>query len=449
MTFARTDTTTENKKLADLPTIYENETVNVDYLNDLGSYFDDHFAFRNNLVNLDSIIQSNIFDVSNSDTVIKGENGWLYYSDTLNDYLGSNTLSDRGIYNIVSNISIIQKYVEDRGADFVFTIAPNKNSLYDDNMPYYYSVKASENKNINSLSPLLSSNNINYSDLFSLFENYDETLYLKRDSHWNNKGAMLAYNEIMNKLGYEHNDYSSVKAVRTKTEYGDLNKMLYPVSGEPEWNYYYQYDYSYKYKNDAKSVEDPWIETTGNGTNGKLLMFRDSFGNTLLPFFAEEFSEAYFSKATPYSIEEFMDKYNPNCVVIEKVERNLDEFASAPPLLTGSSADINVKKNAETNTTLSVENTELSSSYLSVSGVVDEKYIETQTNIYINVNLNGKDTAYRAFNLSDDSTDNGYLLYLPKSEFENSTSVKFDVIVENNGTFCNVKSVTTDLSKLY
>ena len=448
MTFAPTTATTENKKLSELPSLYD-DGVNVNYLGDLGEYFGDHFAFRNAMVNADSLIQGSVFGVSNASTVVKGENGWLYYTDTLNDYLGKNTLSDRGIYNIASNLSIIQKYVEDKGADFVFTIAPNKNSLYGENMPYYYQKKASDKKNINSLSPLLESTEINYTDLFSLFESQSETLYLKRDSHWNNKGAMLAYNAIMNTLGREHDDYVTTESLRTKTEYGDLNKMLYPLSAQPEWNYYYQKDYCYKYKTKTESVEDAWIETENKNGNGSLLMFRDSFGNTLLPFFAEEFEKAYFSKTTPYSIEEYMDEYQPACVVIEKVERNIDEFAYAPPLMTGTtveqSGDV---KSESTDTTLNVGTTEINASYLEVSGVVDEKYIETETDIYINVTADGKKTTYRAFNVSDDSTDNGYLLYLPKDKLSSVKSVDIEVIVDNSGTLTSVKSDSADIRKL-
>lgn len=448
MTFARTDTTTENKKLSEMPSLYD-DGVNVDYLSDLGGYFEDHFAFRNAMVNADSLIQSGVFDVSNMSTVVKGKNGWLYYTDTLNDYLGKNTMSERGIYNVAHNLSIVEEYVEGNGADFIVTIAPNKNSLYGENMPYYYSKKASDKKNINSLSPLLKSSNINYTDLFTLFENQSETLYLKRDSHWNNKGAMLAYNELMDDLGRDHDDYSTTESLRTKTEYGDLNKMLYPLSAQPEWNYYYQKNYTYKYITETESVEDAWIETESKNGSGKLLMFRDSFGNTLLPFFAEEFEKAYFSKTTPYSIEDYMSEYNPDCVVIEKVERNIDEFASAPPLMTGTRVNPGKVANSEsTVTTLSVGNAEINVNYLALSGVVDNKYIDTNTDIYVNITADGKKTTYKAFNVSDDSTDNGYLLYLSKSIISEAKSVTVEIIVDNNGELTSVKSDDINIGNL-
>ena len=161
--------------------------------------------------------------------------------------------------------------------------------------------------------------------MFSLFKNQKEVLYLKRDSHWNNKGAVLAYNAILGQAGIEHEDYRDIWAVRLKTEYGDLGRMLYPVTAEPEWNYFYEKKHMFSYVTDTKSVEEAWIETENSQGSGNLLMFRDSFGNTLLPLMADTFSKGYFSKGVPQNIAGYMEMYNPDVVVFEKVERNIKE----------------------------------------------------------------------------------------------------------------------------
>ncbi len=448
MSFMPTQSTTENKKLKNLPVLYDKK-INVNYLNDLGEYFGDRFAFRTHMVNADSLVQGNVFGVSNMNTVVKGKNGWLYYTDTLDDYRRKNVLSERGVYNIASNLGIVQDFVNSKGSKLAVTIPPNKNSLYDGDMPYYYSKKAGVKKNMDKLNPLIKSGNLNYADLFEVFNNNYETLYLKRDSHWNNKGAMLAYNRIMDSLKREHNDYSETKSERKKTEYGDLNKMMYPLSAEPEWNYYYDYKDKYKYLTKTKSVEDPWIETENKNAEGTLLMFRDSFGNTLIPFFAREFKNSYFSKAAPYLIEELMNFYNPDCVVIEKVERNIDEFASQPPVMTSLAAVIpELEKNYKSETSLKADKTQLSASYFTLSGVVDKKFIKDCSNIYLSVISDGVKTSYKAFNISDKNGDNGYLLYLPKSEYENAKKIDVEVVAEYKGEFKKVKKSSVNLTPI-
>lgn len=449
MIVAPTNSTTENKRLAEFPSATKNGKFNINYLSEAGDYFSDHFAFRNYLVNTNSVIQGSVFNVTDINTLVKGDDGWLFYSDTLNDYLGKNTMSERGIFNVAQNLDIIQKYVEDKGAEFVFTIAPNKNSLYDKNMPYYYRKKASNKSNIKALTPLIKSSKLKYCDLFSLFKSQNETLYLKRDSHWNNKGAMLAFDKIMNQLGHEHRDYSADKVTRKNTEYGDLNKMMYPISAEPEWNYYYPSLKDYKYTTKTKSVEDPYIEIENENGFGTLLMFRDSFGNTLLPFFANEFEKACFSKGTPYAIEEYMNTQNPDYVVIEKVERNIDQLASEPPIITPVETKIKSGiQNVKSKTDLSVNKSEYNMMYLTLGGKIDNKYIKTDSKIYIRITAEGAASVYNAFGISDDNGDNGYMLYLPCEQYSGADSAKIEIITAENDKYTCVKSDTVNLRKV-
>ena len=53
MTVAKTETTSENRVLASFPALKSEEgEFNVNYLSQLGDYFNDHFAFRNLIVAL-------------------------------------------------------------------------------------------------------------------------------------------------------------------------------------------------------------------------------------------------------------------------------------------------------------------------------------------------------------------------------------------------------------
>lgn len=428
MSFAKTDTTTENRRLAQFPSLFSDGRINAEFLQELGAYFDDHYAFRNVMINADSLIQGEVFKVSNAGTVIKGKNEWLYYSDTLDDYKSKARLSEEGINNAVRNISIMQAYVESKGIKFAITIAPNKNSLYGENMPYYCAGNYGQTKSINALEPLLKEKNIIYTDLFTLFNSYDEILYLKRDSHWNNKGAMLVYDRLMNDLEINHNDYLAVKAVRKKTEIGDLNKMLYPVTAKPEWNYYYQIEDNFEYVTDTKSVEDAWIETKSSSSNGTLLMFRDSFGNTLLPFFAREFGKAYFSKGVPYLLESYIEQCNPDYIIVEKVERNIDEFAIDPPVITvEADHKISDSPKASDNATISVAEYEGNTDYLIISGNIDDNCLNSASDIYVQVG----DKLYTAFSTSNENGDNGYRMYLKKDAVEDKSTIS--VIVSTNG----------------
>lgn len=441
MIVARTDTTTENREMAEFPALGMDGKININYMEELGEYFEDHFAFRNQLVTADSIIQSKVFGVSDMDTVITGSEGWLYYRATLDDYLGQNTISDRKAFNVANNLSILQNYVESENAAFLFTVAPNKNSLYGEYMPYYYQKKEDETKNMTLIAPRIKELNINYADLFQTFSEENEILYLKRDSHWNQKGAVLAYNTILDALEYEHDRYDTTVAVREKTEYGDLNQMLYPLLREPEWNYEYQYEEQYSYMTETESVEDAWIATVNAEKEGTLVMFRDSFGNTLLPLMANEFGNAYFSKSVPYPIEKYINAYRPDTVIAEKVERNVSDFAEEPPIMTGPQSVMNAEiQEVSTDTTICVGASEYDTSYITIGGMVASDYVKCDTKVFVKLSLADEtEKVYEAFTVSDEKSDDGYLLYLLREDNEYNGAT-IDIITYTDGNYYAVKS---------
>ncbi len=443
MTFYRTDTTTENKTLAEFPKLKGEKGVNLDFFEELSAYFEDHFSFRQELVSADAAMMSKVFQVSNVDTVLVGTDGWLYYTDTLNDYLGQDIMNQRQAFNTVNNLRLLQQYVTGKGADFLFTVAPNKNSLYGDNMPYYASYKAGDTKNMDLIAPELAGQEIAYADLFGPFEDREETLYLKRDSHWNNKGAILAYNTIFDALMTDHERYETVEAVREEKEYGDLNKMLYPLNAQPEWNYYYQTESHWNYTSKEQDVEGAWLETQCPEGQGNLLMFRDSFGNTLLPLMAEHFEKAAFSKVTPYPVEKYMEQMKPELVLVEKVERNLDEYMTAPPIMTGPEVTLeNIEEqNAKEDKTMALQESMEDTDYYVLSGEIDAGDVPEDARIYVRFTCGDTTKTYEAFTTVTETSDYGYLLYLTKEELNalggmaQTATLKADIITGQGDSY--------------
>lgn len=434
-----TTTSTENKVMSSFPSLTtEDGSLNLHFFREFEEYFNEHFAFRNELVFADAKLQTTLFSVSNVDTVTYGKDGWLYYTSTLGDYLGFNRMSDRQIYNLAHNLSLVREYVEGKGSDFILAIPPNKNTLYGEHMPYYDSYIVDHTHNVDLLTPKLLELKVPYADLPAMFRNEDEVLYLKRDSHWNMKGAVMAYNCIMDGLGYPHMDYGDTSVTRAKNEDGDLNRMLYTFYGEKELNYNYDIEQTHTYANDAKSVEDAWIETTGGTGNGTLLMFRDSFGNTLIPLIADQFEKAWFTKEVPYGLESLLEQYQPDTVVFEKVERNLSEYINMPPIISPVEETENVLKTAkaviakepsqtgESAATISMESLDYDFNYYKISGSVEESLLEDETDIIVRIN----DKYYKAYHIGS----NDYEVYIKK---ENLTTypVEIEVLTKTLDTY--------------
>lgn len=416
MIFFPTTETTENKAMAETPKLLTEEGgLNKAFFQDFESWFTEHIALRNQMVYADAMVQTGVFQESNVSGVIDGTDGWLYYSSTLEDYQGTKLLSERELFSLANNFRIVQTYAESKGLDFVMTIAPNKNTLYPENMPYYKDMVVNTDHNAQLLEPLLAQQNVNYLDLFRLFREQEEVLYLMRDSHWNNKGACMAYNTIMDGLNIPHKDYSGVTPQLVKNENGDLNKMLYSFYGEPEENYDYGLTQAYTYEKEGATVEDGWIVTNNPGGSGKLLMFRDSFANTLIPFFSNEFATAYYSKGMPNALERFVETYDPDCVVIQKVERNIGEYLQDAPILTAPAAKLPTSITiGKSDSTVQAESCMNDVNYVKFSGTVDPERIDENTRIWVAAD----GALYQAYLTGE----NGFYLYLKKDGFTGTSA---------------------------
>lgn len=437
MLFFPTMMTTENRTLAEAPRLITEEgTLNRSFFEDFERYFNDHIALRNPLVYADAMIQSTLFQESNVSGVIRGTNGWLYYASTLDDYQGKRILSERNLYNLAHNFSVVQEALSSRGIDFALTIAPNKNTLYGEHMPYYSRTVIDANHSAELLEPYLAERDVRYLDLFRLFREQEEVLYLRQDSHWNNKGACLVYNSIMDTLSLSHEDYADRPPTPVQSRNGDLNKMLYSFYGKPEIDYDYDLTQTYRYVT-GDDVEDRLIVTQNPSGSGTLLMFRDSFANTLIPFFSNEFSSACYSKGEPNLLGRFVDTYAPDCVVIEKVERNIADYLHNPPVITPPQAVLPDQLTiADTATTVLMETCTADMGYYQISGSVDPTRLQTDSEIFVSVD----GCVYRAYQ----TEENGYCLYLDKTLLA-ATSAELRVYVMNGSNCLQVLAETSTL----
>ena len=436
MSFWATDRTTENTTLSEWPAFVKDGKPNINYLEDMGDYFEDHFAFRLQMLTANALIWSKGFDTSTTDQVVTGKDDWLYFSGTMDDYTGRDLLSDRELKAIVHNLSLMDSYVDFCGGRLIVTVAPNKNTLYNSAMPYYY--QKGETSNLERLVPLLEEAGIEYVDLTETFQNEDEVLYFKRDSHWNNKGALLAYNTVMDAMGREHETYANVPTVTEKDHIGDIDEILYPLAAEPEENIYYSKDWGFDYANDVTDNMDEWIETVNPDKDGTLLMYRDSFGESILPFFADEYNKAYFSRLVPYNMENLI-QYQPDTVIVERVERQIDAFATEIPVMESPKVENIRPLEIKTDTSLK---TEQNGSYLVISGTVDQKYVNEDTQIYVAVSSEDRSriSTYDAFyTLTNSGDGNGYQIYLRDTSLP-SEKIHIDVITSDQDGQWIVKS---------
>lgn len=431
-----TDKIGNEQRLEQPALIREDGSLNVGYFTDLGAYFEQNFTFRAEAITADAQIQADVFGTSDIDTVLVGTDGWLYYTATLDDYLGRDPMTAREARDAVHNLGLIRDYARSQGADFLFTIAPNKNTLYPEHMPYYTSLKAGDVHNRDLVRAALADSDVPYADLFGVFEEQDEVLYFARDSHWNNKGALLAYDTILTALGKAHDDYAAAPVLRRRDFIGDLSRMLYPVGGEAEYNWYYGAEE--RYTTGANSVEDARITTQNPDAAGSLYMYRDSFGNALVPFFAAAYGEATFSKSFTANLEQVFSSGHPDVYIMELVERNLSWLITQPPVF--PSPKLSGYRLAEGDPADAVVRAEpcpsARTSFIQFTGEVDSASLADDDVICVAVtDASGATVTYECCALRADGDRTGFIAYAHAADYPDGCELDISVIKQSGSEF--------------
>ena len=204
-------------------------------------------------------------------------------------------------------------------------------------------------------------------------------------------------------------DLTRDEAYEVRTDHiGDLDKMLYPKALTPEDEVYYD------------KTNDPLPSVGGGGVaisdrrsdsdpvkEGSLVMYRDSFGNTLLPFFADAYANAYFSRGVPYQLSD-VDTQNADTVVVERAERFLPEMAKNPPVLEGSLTLLDKEEDevaADGAENLAMRRQGL---FFQITGKIDPQYLDWDSKIYLRIN---GQMVYEAFPRSEEGSDTAFTLY--------------------------------------
>lgn len=437
MLVTKQETSSENRQLSEFPSPKTEEgKINVEWLSQAGDYFQEHFAFRNELVTGNALLHGRLLETSTADGVIQGKNGWLYYKDSLDDYLGQDLLSDRSLFNIAHMLSMTQQALEEKGVNFLFTIAPNKNSLYGDNMPYYDKLKVSDQTNRENLESWLKTEKVAYADLYQALMEEDEVLYHARDSHWNNKGAALAADVLMDALGKDHDSYEGESYTVRRDYTGDLDTMLYPLASTADDEIYYDKETTYATVEEIQSNFDPRITTVNPVKEGSLVMYRDSFGNALLPYMADAYANAYFSRGIPYQLMD-VETHSADTVIIERAERFLPEMSQFPPVLTAK--EISLTEDQELQGSDGAVDVKIKPQGMTaqLSGRIKEGLLDTDSRIYLKVN----GSVYEAFpmdvKVEEDLDDNGFCLYL-LSELVAADGNDVEILIEIDNKIYNI-----------
>ena len=313
----------ENRMLQMMPEFSFKELIDLKYIDRLEDYFNDQFPFRDLFMKIKTMVYKGM-NIKDIDGVYFSEDGYLlerYNKPVNNDKI----------------IKAINRFSDNSNVSISLMLIPNAISIYSDKLP----------KNAFSFNQMDTVryiyDNVDLDNEIDVYDTYIENkdkyqLYYKTDHHYTLYGAYLAYIEYCksNNLSYKTLEEYKIDLVSAKfvgslasrvTDYKNVFDSIWIVNKDIDVNVWYEdsdkttnslYNFDYLKKKDKYAMfldnNHPLIviNNNDNKNNSKLLVIKDSYANSMIPFLVDNYSEIHVVDPRYYrkSISDYMKKNN-------------------------------------------------------------------------------------------------------------------------------------------
>ena len=284
----------ERRKLATMPELTTKSLFDGTYFKKFDSYVTDQFIKRDTFRKIKIDIELST----------KGEYNNLYMYD---DYIVEEIfpLNTNSINNLTNKINYIKNTYLNNNSNIYYTIIPDKN---------YFVNNGNLKLDYNKLQDMMKSNltNLNY---INIFDKLTLDNYYKTDTHWKEEDLFNVANTIANQMNFDITNNNNVvntittfkgsyagrlsvtkdiDTIKTISNPSTLNSSVYNYETK---KYTDIYDYTKINSLDKYDIylsgAVPIIDITNNNTSSdkELIVFRDSYGSSLIPLLIEGYKK--------------------------------------------------------------------------------------------------------------------------------------------------------------
>ena len=283
----------ERRKLATMPELTTKSLFDGTYFKKFDSYVTDQFVERDAFRKIKIDIELST----------KGEYNNLYLYD---DYIIEEIfpLNSNSINNLTNKINYIKDTYLNDNSNIYYTIIPDKN---------YFVNKGNLKLDYNKLQDIMK-NNLEYAKYIDMFSLLSLDNYYKTDTHWKQEDLFDVANTIANQMNFDITNNNVVNTVtnfkgsyagrlsvtkdidtiKTISNPSTLNSSVYNYETK---KYTDIYDYTKINSLDKYDIylsgAVPIIDITNNNTSSdkELIVFRDSYGSSLIPLLIEGYKK--------------------------------------------------------------------------------------------------------------------------------------------------------------
>jgi hypothetical protein len=329
----KTFSETENRVLEQRPHFTFEHLFNGTFTSDFEKYISDQFTLRDFWIGVKSDADR-IMGKNESNGVYIGKDGYLLqiFKKPSDD-------------DFQERADAINKFAKSTpGLNKYIMLAPTSFKIYSDKLPKY-APEADELEYINKIKTSIDKS-VKFVDVYdTLNSKKSEYIYYRTDHHWTTKGAFYAYNKLAEYMNYAPLSESNYEIKKITSDfYGSLYseggfRHIKPDSIElymPKTSLSYEIKYSdddkvkdslYTMSNVTKKDKytvffngnHPLIKISTNGSpNNKLLVIKDSYANSLIPFLTQNYDEIYVVDPRYYSdnLKALIDSNNIKNILI-------------------------------------------------------------------------------------------------------------------------------------
>lgn len=309
----------ENRNLEQMPTISAKSLLSGEFMKDFETYTTDQFVGRDAWIGLKSSMER---------ALGKKENNNVYFCD-------EDTLITRfdqpDATKVSENLNYVNNFVENVDIPVTFSLIPTQACIWADRLPAG-APNASQTDLLEQAKAAVPG--ATWADLYSsLWEHKDEDIFYRTDHHWTSLGAYYGYTALAEALGYTPVPLDAyTETVRSTEFYGtvfsssgvrwvspDTITTYVPDTGITVTSYTYDstgkpvevprslYDTSFLSVKDKYSMflggnQSLGVVKTPNTDKPKLLIIRDSYADSLVPFLTPHFSEIHLVDLRYYKL---------------------------------------------------------------------------------------------------------------------------------------------------
>lgn len=337
----------ENRRYASFPHLKLSPQSITAFPAAFDSYVSDRFPFRFQLTALSNLLKWKGFASSGHEDVFVGKDGWLFFLNAGNKaFLKHDSFTPEKLAFFVNTFEDRRRWLAMHHIRYLLVFVPCKCEMYREEVPSQFKLLHQDSMQEQLVNALRKNTSVDVMylkrDLLSEKSRFQSPLYLVTDTHWNQLGAFVAYQEIARHL---QKLYPAIKPIKwqdvnltSRVEPGgDLARMLgvgqYVSERTPMVKVRNQH-WVYSSKPPMPNLDSetghylPFATEVNNPSLPKAYFVRDSFTIYLQPFLSENFRRAYFywnyrrSKEDDFHAQEILDEH-PDIVIQEMAENVL------------------------------------------------------------------------------------------------------------------------------